>query len=127
VHEYGAVHSHWTVADAAFVAHACSQGECLAAGNRPLKEGMYVVMGGTGRVQTRQAPYTPHTWHDHGDPTPDACGFEGWDDQPVICADVNSSGPLKEAAWAAFLRTARTGQSIRAALDEAWGRAVCPD
>jgi hypothetical protein len=127
VHEYGAVHSHWTVADKAFVTSACGQGACQAAGNRPLREGMYIVMGGTGRLQTRQAPYTPHTWHDHGDPTADACGFEGWDDQPVICADPGPLDASKEAAWLEFVQSVRAQGTMRKALQVALVEKICPD
>lgn len=78
LHEYAAVHSHWVVADPAFVASACAQPPCKAAGNRPLQAGMFLVLGGTGRLQTRQAPLTPHTWHDHGRPTPTGRAVMRW-------------------------------------------------
>jgi hypothetical protein len=127
VAEYAAVHSHWTVADSTFVAHACSTPPCLGAGNRPLKAGAYVVAGGTGRVQTRQAPLTPHTWHDHGDATVDACGFQGWDDQPVICADPGPDSGAASKAWAEFLSDVRRTDSIRSAISGALGGAICPE
>jgi len=127
VSEYGAVHSHWTIADPTFIESACADKPCRGAGNRPLTEGMYIVAGGTDRAQTRQAPMTPHTWHDHGEPTQDACGFHGWDDQPVICADPGLDEPSAAGAWAAFLSDVRENASIRAAISKAVGRPICPD
>jgi hypothetical protein len=127
VAEYAAVHSHWTRADPDFVAHACPAPPCLGAGNLPLKAGAYVVAGGTGRAQTRQAPLTPHTWHDHGDATVDACGFQGWDDQPIICADLGPDTPSTSKAWEEFLSTVRRTSSIRSAISSALGGAICPE
>ena len=126
VWEYGAIHSHWTRADRAFIANACPSPPCRGAGNRPLTEGMYIVAGGTDRAQTRQAPHTPHTWHDHGDPTQDSCGFHGWDDQPVICADPGPDDPKAAAAWAAFVAEVRESGSLRQAISTAAGRSICP-
>jgi len=94
VHDYGAVLSHWVVADAAFLAQACTPqaGGCQGAGGRTLRAGDLVVGGGTRRVLTRQAPLTPHTWHDHGQPGgPGPCTNDlVWDDQPIICADPSA-------------------------------------
>ena len=125
--DYGAVHSHWTIADRDFVEYACGVGRCNAAGNRQLTEGMYVVMGGTGRVQTRQAPFTPHTWHDHGDATVDACGFQGWDDQPVVCADPGTNSAAEEEAWETFRSNVIEQGSLTKALGVALGAPICPD
>ena len=93
--EYGAVISQWVIADLDFAKSACPPGAaCLAAGGRPMLNERgepnvrYVVAGGTRRAQTRQAPLTPHTWHDHGDPGGQAgCESFGWDDGPAVCAD----------------------------------------
>ena len=125
--DYGAVHSHWVLADAAFIAAACDAPPCRGAGNRTVVPDAYIVAGGTNRVQTRQAPYTPHTWHDHGEPTVDACGFEGWDDQPVVCADPRPGTPDEEQAWKAFEESVRTNRSVRKALSTALGGPICPD
>ena len=127
VHEYAAIHSHWAVADEAFVTFACDAGACNAAGNRRLKKGMYVVMGGTRRFQTRQAPITPHTWHDHGEPTPDGCAYDGWDDQVAVCAEEGPTNVEHEKAWAKFREDARKHQSMNAAMSSALGRPICPD
>ncbi len=126
VWEYGAVHSHWTRADSVFIANACPSPPCRGAGNRELTEGMYIVAGGTDRAQTRQAPHTPHTWHDHGEPTQDSCGFHGWDDQPVICADPGPEEPAAAAAWASFIAEVRESGSLRRAISTAAGRPICP-
>lgn len=131
LHDYGAVHSHWVVADAAFVARACDQPPCRAAGRRPLTEGMLIVAGGTNRLQTRQAPLTPHTWHDHGTPNPDGCDAMGHDDQPIICADphpdwATDAGRGAQAAWTGLVETARQRGSMTAFLETGLGRAVCP-
>ena len=135
VAEYGAIHSHWVRADAAFVASACDAPPCNGAGNRPLQVGSFVVMGGTDRVQTRQAPLTPHTWHDHGEPADVGCGDEGWDDQVVICADLTPAysetkwgGSLAsaEAAWAEVVDTVRKHSRVTAGLAQGLGRSVCP-
>jgi hypothetical protein len=134
VHEYGAVHSHWTQADADFVLGACDKPPCRAAGNRQLKAGMYVVMGGTNRAQTRQAPLTPHTWHDHGDPMVGPCDNRGWDDQPAICAtpsrgtDPPGDGEDAQAqsrAWAEFVAFARETGSMSQALQLGLQRSIC--
>ena len=127
VSEYGAVHSHWTVADAAFIDNACSVKPCRGAGNRSLTEGMYIVAGGTDRAQTRRARMTPHTWHDHGEPTQDACGFHGWDDQPIICADPGPDTASTAKAWAQFIAEVRRSASIRSAISSAVGQPICPD
>ena len=125
--DYGAVHSHWVLADEPFVAAACDAPPCRGAGNRTLVPDAYIVAGGTNRVQTRQAPYTPHTWHDHGEPTADACGFEGWDDQPVVCAEPRPDTPGEHLAWKAFEQSVRTSKSVRKALSAALGGPICPD
>lgn len=126
VSEYGAVHSHWVVADRDFVAHACDTPPCKGAGNRPLAEGALVVAGGTNRSQTRQAPFTPHTWHDHGEPTVDACGFDGWDDQPVFCSDPGPESEASSVAWNRFRATVVKTGSMRTAISNALGREICP-
>jgi len=126
VWEYGAVHSHWTRADKTFIQSACPSPPCRGAGNRPLTEGMYIVAGGTDRAQTRQAPHTPHTWHDHGEPTQDSCGFHGWDDQPVICADPGAEDPKAAAAWATFVADVRVSGPPRRAIPPAAGLHTCP-
>ena len=97
----------------------------VAAGNRESTEGMYIVAGGTDRAQTRQAPHTPHTWHDHGEPTQDSCGFHGWDDQPVICADPGPEEPAAAAAWASFIAEVRELAAAVGHLD-CCGRPICP-
>lgn len=132
VSDYGAVLSHWVVADDAFLAFACTDqgGGCLGAGHRPLSPGDLVVAGGTRRVQTRQAPLTPHTWHDHGQPSTDACTGElVWDDQPVICADPLAEGeapdPAAEQAWQALVEVARSRGSMQAVLAAASGPDWC--
>jgi len=125
VSEYGAVHSHWTVADEQFVRSACPSPPCKGAGNRALTVGMYVVAGGTDRAQTRQAPMTPHTWHDHGEPTVDACGFHGWDDQPVICSDPISPTAEQASAWSQFVENIRKTKSVRKAISTASGGPIC--
>ncbi len=126
VHDYAAVMSHWVVADPDFVAHACPEPPCLAAGDRPLRAGAWVVAGGTRRLQTRQAPLTPHTWHDHGEPNPAGCDAMGEDDQPVICADPTGTTPEAEARWAALVEVARRTGSMTATLEAGLGRPVCP-
>jgi hypothetical protein len=134
VHEYGAIHSHWTRADGDFVAAACDAPPCSAAGNRDLSTGMYIVVGGTSRVQTRQAPLTPHTWHDHGDPSRAPCSDRGWDDQPVICATPEVSYdavPLSAArkgqddAWSKVIAVARSTGRVADALTFGLGRVIC--
>jgi len=133
VGEYSAVHSQWVVADADFVAHACDAPPCRAAGSRLLREGMLVVLGGTARTQTRQAPHTPHTWHDHGRPTPTGCDAMGHDDQVAICADPHAgwgghhAGLVEqEARWQKLLDVARSSGRMDAFLDAAIGGASCP-
>lgn len=126
VHDYGAVHSHWVTADEGFVASACDAPPCRGAGGRPLVPGALIVAGGTNRVQTRQAPFTPHTWHDHGEPTVDACGFHGWDDQPVICATPGAISASQAAAWDAFRESVVESGSLREAISKALGGPICP-
>ena len=137
VHEYGAVLSHWVVADPAFVVQACSTtaGGCRGAGGRRLVAGNLVVLGGTRRVQTRQAPLTPHTWHDHGPSVGGACTSDlVWDDQPAICADPNpdwlqSERPAAlrqgEATWQRLATVARTEGTMQAMLRAGLGPAWC--
>ena len=136
VHEYGAVMSHWVVADPDFVAAACDTPPCLAAGNHPLTAGMFIVLGGTARAQTRQAPLTPHTWHDHGEPNPVGCDQMGWDDQVAICASpdpryvIGPVAPELEAAerrWAALVATARQTGRMTAMLEEGLDAEVCDE
>lgn len=152
--EYGAVISQWVVADTTFAAHACPQGQrCRAAGGRDLLRSdgtlavRYIVAGGTRRVQTRQAPYTPHTWHDHGEASgPEGCDDWGWDDGPAVCGEPDEryqrcpqdpDGPgcqelaQAEARWQALVTLCR-GQSmtscINRGLSEVRGEEVdiCP-
>lgn len=133
VHELGAVHSHWVVADADFVAHACSSPPCRGAGRRLLEAGALVVAGGTGRLQTRQAPLTPHTWHDHGTPTQAGCDDMGHDDQPLLCAEP-SAGWIRddpallaqEREWQSLLDTVRTTGRMTPFLSAGLGVEVCP-
>jgi hypothetical protein len=136
VHDYGAVLSHWVTADVDFIAHACDEPPCRGAGQRPLTEGQYIVAGGTARVQTRQAPLTPHTWHDHGVPNPEGCDAMGHDDQVAICADLDPgyggwggpSGGLAEGevAWGALVELARSRRSMTLVLETGLGESVCP-
>lgn len=140
VRDYGAVLSHWVLADQAFLDHACTPegGGCRGAGGRTIQPGWLVVGGGTRRVLTRQAPLTPHTWHDHGEPSPDAClGELVWDDQPVVCADPDPAWLQGEASWTAerktqedawrdLVRVARTTGSMAAVLERALGPQWCP-
>jgi hypothetical protein len=133
VHEYGAIQSHWVRADADFMSAACDDIPCKGAGNLDLEEGHLVVAGGTNRLQTRQAPLTPHTWHDHGHPNPEGCDDMGHDDQPVICADPDPGyagelpGRLQrvELDWERFRWRAATSKSLGASLEEATGAPVC--
>ena len=134
VHDYAAVLSHWVVADAAFVASACASPPCRGAGNKPLEAGHLVVAGGTGRLQTRQAPLTPHTWHDHGQPDPLGCDVLGHDDQPVICAepDARYLAPDEatrrgEDAWMALVDVTRRTGRVTSLLEAGLGRSVCPE
>lgn len=154
VAEYGAVISQWVVADPQFAANACDRPGCAAAGGRPLltdagEPGIrYLVAGGTRRVQTRQAPYTPHTWHDHGEASGSAgCDAWGWDDGPAVCGDPDEryarcpsdpTGPgceelaLAEARWSALESWCR-GRTMTECLDLGLGEArqeatrVCPE
>ncbi len=136
VHDYAAVRSHWVKADVDFILHACDAPPCRGAGRRPLIEGHYVVAGGTARLQTRQAPLTPHTWHDHGVPNPVGCDDMGHDDQVVVCADPAPGyggwfGPredraTQEAAWAGLVSLARGAGSMTRVLEEGLGEPVCP-
>lgn len=126
-------HAHWVVLDAPFVARACAAPPCKAAGNRPLSAGMFAVLGGTGRLQTRQLPLSPHTWHDHGAPTPAGCDAMGHDDQPALCADPDPRWALadpalldEEARWRALVAVAVASRSMTAFLEAGLGRAVCP-
>ncbi|MCB9795747.1 MAG: DUF547 domain-containing protein [Alphaproteobacteria bacterium] len=135
--EYGAVISQWVVADAQFAANACDRPGCTAAGGRPLANPdgspaiRYLVAGGTRRVQTRQAPYTPHTWHDHGEPGQAGCDDWGWDDGPAVCGDPDprylrcgeepagegcAELALSEARWAALLERCQ-GDTMTACLN----------
>ncbi len=125
-HEYAAIHSHWVVADRQFVDFACKSSGCNAAGNRKLQAGTLIVMGGTSRFQTRQAPLTPHTWHDHGEATRDACGFQGWDDQPAICADPGVVEPQADSNWRTFTDLVKRSKKTETALSEWMGEEVCP-
>lgn len=133
VHEYGAIQSHWVRADADFVAHACDTPPCTGAGGLLLEAGDLIVAGGTDRLQTRQAPLTPHTWHDHGEPNPEGCDDMGHDDQPVICADPDPgySGELPgrlqagELAWEEFRWKAANSGTVGAALEHSWGAPAC--
>lgn len=140
VHEVGAVVSHWAVADADFLAHACDSPPCRGAGNNVIEPGHYVVVGGTGRLQTRQAPLTPHTWHDHGQPSPTGCDKMGHDDQPLICAtpqpgwrdgvgDGVEDAALSEAdaRWAELVGVARETGRVAAALELGLGRSICSE
>jgi len=134
VGEYGAVHSHWVEADPAFVSHACDAPPCRGVGRRLLEAGMLVVAGGTGRVQTRQAPLTPHTWHEHGNPESSGCEAMGHDDQPIICSEpsigyARAALPPElaagEAAWGELVATARGGATMTAVLSRGLGRPAC--
>ncbi len=97
--EYGAVISQWVLNDDQLTAWACARPEgCPASGGAKLDERRaggsyktkYLVAGGTRRLQTRQAPFTPHTYHDHGQVSgPDGCDKWGWDDGPAVCADAD--------------------------------------
>ncbi len=138
VFEYGAVLSHWVLADAQFLAFACTDagGGCVGAGGHRIQEGDLIVAGGTRRVLTRQAPLTPHTWHDHGQPSVEGCtGDLVWDDQPVICADpdpryADSVGEWslarrrQEAAWRQLVEVGRSeglmAEVLTAALGPDW-------
>lgn len=133
VAEYAAVHGHWVVADAAFVAHACASPPCKAAGNRPLAPGMLVVLGGTDRVQTRQAPRTPHTWHDHGRAVQEGCEAMGHDDQPAVCATPDPGWGRHEPhliegerRWRRLEAIARESGRMQDVLDAGLGRDTCP-
>lgn len=131
--EYFTRHAHWVVVDAGLVDRACDAPPCKAAGNRPLQAGMFAVLGGTGRLQTRQLPLSPHTWHDHGAPIPAGCDDMGHDDQPAICADPNpawsTAAPAlraEEDRWRTLVAVAVNTRSMNAFLEAGLGRAVCP-
>jgi hypothetical protein len=155
--DYGAVISQWVHLDEQLVAWACEEGRpCKASGNARLDarkaDGSlsltYVVAGGTHRVQTRQAPYTPHTFHDHGQVIDSGgCDSWGWDDGPAVCAtpDANSTEcpkdpnspaciqfALEEARWAALVDYC-TGRSMTDCLNRGLSAAtgelvdVCPE
>ncbi|MBL8617776.1 MAG: hypothetical protein JNM72_19360 [Deltaproteobacteria bacterium] len=131
--EYFTRHAHWVVADAAFVEAACESPPCRAAGNRPLRPGMFIVLGGTGRLATRQLPLSPHTWHDHGAPAPAGCDDMGHDDQPALCADPDRAWraptpalAAEVARWQVLVDEARSSGSMTRALERGLGRAVCP-
>ncbi len=136
VHEYGAVMSHWVEADAGFLEFACrpENGGCEGAGGRRLQPGDLIVAGGTRRVLTRQAPLTPHTWHDHGLPGgPESCVNDlVWDDQPAVCADpdprwLEPDPPMagEDAAWLRLLEVARRTGRMEAVLKAGLGRSWC--
>ena len=155
--DYGAVISQWVRLDEALVAWACAEGRaCRASGSARLDareaDGTfsltYVVAGGTHRVQTRQAPYTPHTFHDHGQVIDNGgCDSWGWDDGPAVCAtpNVNSSEcsktpdtpecrefALQEARWSALVAYC-TGRTMTECLNRGLSAAtgtpvdVCPE
>ena len=96
VYEYGAVVGQWVHLDQQLVDWACGRPEgCKASGGARLDDRRpdgsfsmpYIVAGGTHRLQTRQAPFTPHTYHDHGQVTGQAgCDDWGWDDSVAVCA-----------------------------------------
>ncbi len=97
LHEYGAVLAQWVHLDEQLVDWACRDPEtCKASGGARLDDRSgsgafsmpYIVAGGTHRIQTRQAPYTPHTFHDHGQVTgAEGCDDWGWDDGVAVCAE----------------------------------------
>ena len=159
--EYGAVISQWVRLDETLVDWACgpegaSQDACRASGGAQLTERRddgsfttrYIVAGGTRRVQTRQAPFTPHTFHDHGQVTGQGgCDSWGWDDGPAICAtpdpayarcrtDENGPGCAQVETWETRwedLRTWCRGRRMTDCLNRgstaALGRPVdvCPE
>lgn len=138
LHDYGAVLSHWVLADADFLAFACTEagGGCRAAGGRTLSPGEPIVAGGTRRILTRQAPLTPHTWHDHGRPGgPGACGNDlVWDDQAVLCADPDpgwlsgEAGLLRQQEdWMRLVAVGRGEGSMAAVLEAGLGRGWCEE
>ena len=136
---------------------ACAPGRpCKASGGARLDQvdaqgnykTRYLVAGGTRRVQTRQAPYTPHTFHDHGQVSgADGCDKWGWDDGAAVCADPDSrfqtcgaapEGPgcdllaQEEAKWRdllAFCHGRRMTECLNQGLSDVRGEAVdvCPD
>ncbi len=152
VGEYGAVTSQWVRLDEGLVAWACRDpATCRTSGGGRLDERTaqgdlllrYVVAGGTRRMQTRQAPYTPHTFHDHGHPGGrDGCDAWGWDDQAAVCADPDpryaacAADPRDpacaevrafEAAWRDLLdhcRGARMTECLEYGLSMVEGRPV---
>ena len=156
LYDYGAVISQWVRLDEELVTWACSEDRsaevaeqgvhpCRASGGARLDERhadgsfkvRYLVAGGTRRVQTRQAPYTPHTYHDHGQVTgADGCDAWGWDDGPAVCADedprwATAEGEGWQAAWDELIE-ACVGSRMTACLDAGFeqvtGEAsdVCP-
>jgi len=157
VHDMGAVVGQWVKVDDPMVHWACVETDhCRASGGARLDDRRpdgtfsmpYVVAGGTHRLQTRQAPYTPHTWHDHGQATGAAgCDEWGWDDGVAVCATpdprwercaATSADPTCVALWKQQkawedLVSACQGQRMTAclsrALSEVRGKAVdaCPE
>ncbi len=97
LYDYGAVISQWVKLDDVLADLICVRPEgCKMAGGERLDarfddgryKAEYLVAGGTHRVQTRQAPHTPHTFHDHGQMTGQGgCDEWGWDDGMVVCAE----------------------------------------
>ena len=88
-------------------------------------------------LQTRQAPLTPHTWHDHGEPVAEGCDAMGHDDQPVICATPHlryaspseeeaAAVSAEEAAWRAQVAPVREHRSLTRFLEDALERPICP-
>ena len=139
LYDYGAVLSHWVLADPAFLAFACTEagGGCKGAGGRTLRAGDPLVAGGTRRVMTRQAPLTPHTWHDHGPASSGGACTDPlmWDDQPMICADPDpgwQQQPLPEAlargqeTWLRLLVIAREEGRMAAVMEAGLGPGWCP-
>jgi hypothetical protein len=150
--DYGAVISQWVLLDDPLVKWACEETDnCRASGGARLDERhpdgryavRYIIAGGTRRVQTRQAPYTPHTFHDHGQVTGEGgCDTWGWDDGPAVCAtpdpryatcratpDAEGCAQLKawEDAWAeltAYCRGRRMTACLNRGLSAAKGEPV---
>ena len=155
--EYGAVISQWVLNDEQLTAWACSRPEgCPASGGARLDERRedggfktrYLVAGGTRRMQTRQAPYTPHTYHDHGQVSgAGGCDKWGWDDGPAVCATPDArydrcpadpDGPgcrelqAQEQAWEgllAFCRGKHMTECLSRGLSAVTGEPVdvCPE
>jgi hypothetical protein len=156
LYDYGAVIGQWVLTDDALVHEACVLTEhCRVSGGARLDEKnpdgtykiRYLVAGGTHRIQTRQAPFTPHTWHDHGQVSgPEGCDDWGWDDGAVICASPDArylrcaeepggEGCAElarmEASWSRLLtwcRGRRMTACLSRALSEVRGKRVkaCP-